>query len=90
MRNADGHLVSIEYRKRGVILRENLIRLRKKKKLTQAEIAQEIKLTVRQYSRLEAGTSDGSVKTWIALKKLLGAKSIDYLLEQTVNIMPQA
>lgn len=82
--------MSIELRKRGVILRENLIRLRKKKKLTQAEIAQAIQLTVRQYGRLEAGTSDGSVKTWMALKELLGARSIDYLLEQTVNVMPQA
>lgn len=71
-------------------MRENLIRLRKKKKLTQAEIAQAIQLTVRQYSRLEAGNSDGSVKTWIALKELLGAKSIDYLLEQTVNVISQA
>lgn len=67
-------------------MRENLIRLRKKRKLTQAEIAQAIQLTVRQYSRLEAGTSDGSVKTWIALKELLGAKSIDYLLEQIGSV----
>lgn len=68
-------------------MRQNLINLRKRKKLTQAEIAQAIHLTARQYSRLEAGTSDGSVKTWKALKKLLGAKSIDYLLEQTEDVM---
>ena len=64
-------------------MRENLIRLRKRKKLTQADVAKAIHITVRQYSRLEAGTSDGSIKTWKALKELLGAKNIDYLLEQT-------
>lgn len=64
-------------------MRENLICLRKRKKFTQADVAEAIHITVRQYSRLEAGTSDGSVKTWKALKELLGAKNIDYLLEQT-------
>lgn len=68
--------------------RKNLIRLRKKKKLTQAQIAEAVHLTARQYSRLEAGTSDGSVKTWKALKELLGAKTIDYLLEQTEDVLP--
>ena len=72
------------------MVRKNLIQLRKKKKLTQAETAKAIQLTARQYSRLEAGTSDGSVKTWKALKELLGAKSIDDLLEQTEDVMPQA
>lgn len=69
-----------------MILRDNLIQLRKKRQLTQAEAAQAIHLTARQYSRLEAGTSDGSVKVWFALKELLGAKSIDYLLDQTDDI----
>lgn len=70
--------------------RENLLCLRKKKMLTQAQVAKAIHLTVKQYSRLEAGTSDGSVKAWKALKELLGAKSIDYLLEQTEDVPPQA
>lgn len=69
-------------------MRENLRHLRLRKKLTQADVAKAIGLTVRQYGRLEAGTSDGSVKTWKELKKLLGAKSIDYLLEQTENVIP--
>lgn len=71
-------------------MRENLAQLRKKKKLTKTEVAQAIHLTVRQYNRLEAGTSDGSVKTWKALKELLGAKNIDYLLEQTGDVISQA
>ena len=57
-------------RKVAVIMRDNLIHLRKKKKLTQADTAKAIHMTLRQYSRLEAGTSDGSIKTWKALKEL--------------------
>lgn len=53
-----------------------------KKGLTQVDIANELGITVRQFNRLEAGTSNGSVKVWQHLKELLGAKSIDYLLEQ--------
>lgn len=68
-------------------MRENLIRLRKKRKLSQAEVATAIQITVRQYSRLERGSSDGSIKTWIALKELLGAECIDYLLEQTGDVL---
>lgn len=68
-------------------MRENLVYLRKKNKLSQFEVATAIQITVRQYSRLERGSSDGSVKTWIALKELLGAESIDYLLEQTGDVL---
>ena len=69
-------------------MRDNLIHLRKKKKLTQADTAKAIHMTLRQYSRLEAGTSDGSIKTWKALKELFGASSIDFLLEQKEDIIP--
>lgn len=71
-------------------MRENLIRLRKSKKLSQAEVAAAIHITARQYSRLECGKSDGSIKTWMALKELLGAESIDCLLEQTFDVSPKA
>lgn len=64
-------------------MRGNLRRLRKRKKLTQAEVAKAVSLTVRQYNRLETGTSDGTIKTWMALRDLLGSKSIDYMLEKT-------
>ena len=63
-------------------VRRNLISLRQKKGLTQVDIANELGITVRQFNRLEAGTSNGSVKVWQNLKELLGAKSIDYLVEQ--------
>lgn len=61
--------------------RANLINIRKKKKLTQAEVAKILGITTRQYTRLEAGTSDGSIKAWKCLRDLLH-KPIDYLLEQ--------
>lgn len=64
-----------------MILRENLIKLRKAKSFTQAQMAKKLGISTRQYRALEAGTSDGSIKVWCSLKELLG-KSIDYLLEQ--------
>lgn len=62
-------------------MRKNLIQARKDTHMTQAEMASHIGLTLRQYTRLEAGTSDGSVKVWYKLKDLLH-QPIDYLLEQ--------
>ena len=65
-------------------MRENLIRARKKARLTQKEISQKIGITERHYKSLEAGTSDGSVRVWQRLKEITG-ESIDYLLEQENN-----
>lgn len=62
--------------------RNNLIRLRQERDMTRTETAEKLGITERQYRRLEAGTSDGSIKVWKQLKTLLGAKSIDTLLEQ--------
>lgn len=64
-----------------VMVRKNLRTTRQGKQLTQNEIAQQIKISIRQYKALEAGTSDGSIKVWYKLKTLLD-KPIDYLLEQ--------
>ncbi|MEE0681415.1 MAG: helix-turn-helix transcriptional regulator [Christensenellales bacterium] len=69
-------------------MRTNLINERKKKKLTQTEIAKILGITDRQYARLEAGTSNGSIKVWQSLKDLF-QKSIDYLLEQAVDLHPK-
>ena len=70
-------------------MRINLIDERKKKALTQAEIAKLIGITTRQYINLEAGTSAGSIKVWERLKKQLQAKSIDYLLKQVNSNTPK-
>lgn len=64
--------------------RHNLINLRIEKRLTQAEIASKLKISERQYCRLEAGTSNGSVEIWQKLKEITG-ESIDFLLEQEVT-----
>lgn len=64
-------------------MRYNLISLRKKKKYTQLELATKLGITERQYQRLEAGDSKGSVDVWESLKHILKAKSIDWLLEQS-------
>lgn len=64
-------------------MRENLINLRTKRGYTQLELAELIGVTDRHYQRLEAGTSKGSVDVWETLKKILHAKSIDWLLEQS-------
>lgn len=63
--------------------RNHLIASRSKAKMTQAELAGLVGVTERQYQNLEAGTSDGSIKVWQELKRLLRAKSIDWLLEQS-------
>lgn len=65
-------------------MRKNLINTREKKHLTQAEMAKQLNVSVRQYQNLEAGTSDGSIRVWQRLKEITG-ESIDYLLEQENN-----
>lgn len=63
-------------------MRNNLIKKRKKAKLTQVELAEKIKVTERHYKSLEAGTSKGSVQVWEKLRDLLKAPNIDYLLQE--------
>lgn len=69
--------------------RENLIKARKKYNYTQETISVKLGITPRQYQRLEAGTSKGSVDVWEKLKTILHAKSIDWLLEQSAEISQQ-
>lgn len=61
------------------MVRENLKAERKRSNLKQSEVAEIIGITVRQYSAIESGTSDSSLKVWRKLKELFG-KSIDYLI----------
>ena len=67
------------------LLRVNLIYLRKKTGFKQEELANKLGISTRQYQRLEAGTSDGSIKTWLKLKDILNAETIDFLLEQEAD-----
>ncbi|MCI8806157.1 MAG: helix-turn-helix transcriptional regulator [Clostridiales bacterium] len=66
-------------------MRKNLINARQNKNLTQVEVAKILEVSERQYQRLEAGTSDGSIKIWRKLKDILNAETIDCLLEQEAD-----
>lgn len=58
-------------------MRKTLIEKRKRKGLTQKEIARELGISERQYCRLEAGTSNGKTRYWFRLSEILGAKVED-------------
>jgi len=60
-------------------MRINLKAERIKKKMTQSQVARKIHISERQYQRLEAGTSNGTIPIWGQLEKLLD-KPIDFLL----------
>jgi len=62
-------------------MRKNLVSVRKANNLTQKEVSELLGITVRQYNRLESGTSDSSVKKWLKLAELFNT-TIDDLLEQ--------
>lgn len=62
----------------------NLITLRQNQKLTQKDIATKLNISLKQYQRLEAGTSDGSIEVWRKLKEIFN-KPIDFLLEQEIE-----
>jgi len=66
-------------------VRKNLKNLRKKRGFSQKELAAKLDISERQYQRIEAGTSDGSIALWLNLKAILKSKTIDYLLEQEVD-----
>lgn len=65
-------------KERGSMKRINLINTRKSLGLTQIQLADKIEISTRYYQRLEAGTSNGSMKVWQKLKQVLN-KSVDYL-----------
>ena len=67
--------------KERVILRTNLVNFRKRKQLTQEAAASAVRLKLRQYQRLEEGSTNGSIPVWESLRTLLDAPSIDYLLQ---------
>lgn len=61
-------------------MRQNLRKARKRKGLTQNDIARLLHITVRQYGAIETGASNGSVKVWQEIKRVLGG-TIDDLLQ---------
>ena len=61
-------------------MRQNLREVRKRKRLTQSDVARLLNITVRQYGAIETGASNGSVKVWQKIKRVLGG-TIDDLLQ---------
>lgn len=53
-------------------MRSKLKKAREEHGLTQEEMAEYLEIGIRQYQRLEAGTSNGSFPHWDALEDLLG------------------
>lgn len=53
-------------------MRDNLKRARKEKNLTQQQMAEKLGIGIRQYQRIEAGSSNGSFEIWDALEDTLG------------------
>lgn len=72
-------------RKDGVEVRQNLREARKRKRLTQSDVARLLNITARQYGAIETGASNGSVKVWQEIKRVLGG-TIDDLLQDKENV----
>lgn len=53
-------------------MRANLKKARQKAGMTQQQVAEILEISVRQYQRIEAGTSNGDYPHWDALEDLLG------------------
>lgn len=53
-------------------MRKNLKEARQRAGLTQREVAEHLKVTLRTYQRMEEGTLLGSIRSWDALEDLFG------------------
>ena len=65
-------------------MRTRLIEERKKHYRTQIAIAKDLNITTQHYQRLEAGTSNGSIKIWQQL-----ADRFDTTIDVLVKITPR-
>lgn len=59
-------------RKRRAGVRKNLKEARQRAGMTQQQVAKYLKVTLRTYQRMEAGTLLGSICSWDALEDLFG------------------
>lgn len=53
-------------------MRANLINARNEHQLTQAELAEKLNISTRQYQRIESGKTLGKADMWDTLEDLLG------------------
>ncbi len=65
-------------------MRNNLKSCRQCKGFTQRQFAEQLKITERQYQRIESGEQDGTIKLWLKIKSLL-EQPIDYLIQQDTS-----
>lgn len=65
-------------------MRQNLRKARKRNGLTQNDIARLLNITVRQYGAIETGASNGSVKVWQEIKRVLGGTIDDLLQDDSI------
>lgn len=65
-------------------MRSQLKAARKRKGLTQQALADELKIGLRHYQKLESGDTNGSFELWDALEDLLGVHQ--RILRETPNI----
>lgn len=66
-------------------MRQNLRKARKRKGLTQNGIARLLNITVRQYGAIESGASNGSIKVWQEIKRVLGGTIDDLLQDDSIT-----
>lgn len=66
-------------------MRINMMAARKEKKLTQAQLAKMVGVSLNQIAFMERGRVGGSVETWIKIRDALDAPSIDWLLEESIR-----
>lgn len=66
------------------MLKDNIKKLRKEKKLTQLELASKIDIALRTYSNYENGSVEPNIKTLIKLADFFEI-SVDYLIEHRQN-----
>lgn len=53
-------------------MRKNLKEARQKAGMTQKQVAEYLKITIRSYQRIESGEMLGSIKNWDTLEDLFG------------------
>ncbi len=61
-----------EKQKEEIFMRETLRKARKEKGLTQQQVADQLRVGLRHYQKIEAGDTTGSFEIWDALEDILG------------------
>lgn len=60
-------------------MRSNLVQLRQQSNLTQYDISQKLKISLRQYQRIESGESEGKLQIWKELSSIFNT-TINFII----------